>query len=51
MEALTQASHKLAEQMYQQDGAGEQPQATPGDDTPPPPVDDNVVDAEFEESH
>ena len=52
MEGLTQASHKLAEQMYQQDGAGEQPQAAPADgETPPPPVDENVVDAEFEESH
>ena len=49
MEALTQASHKLAEQMYQQDGSGEQPQATPADEETPPPTDENVVDAEFEE--
>jgi len=49
-EALTQASHKLAEQMYAQaqqeqaggegDGGGEQPKAA---------EDGNVVDAEFEE--
>jgi molecular chaperone DnaK len=46
VEALMQASHKLAEQMYaqaaEQDGADQgEPQQTADDD--------NVVDAEFEE--
>jgi len=51
VDALTQASHKLAEAMYKQAGAEQQ---TP---PPPPPPNtsdttqpkDNVVDAEFEE--
>ena len=52
MEALTQASHKLAEQMYKQgDADGAQPDAS-GDDSAngKAPADDNVVDAEFEEA-
>ena len=51
MQALTKASHKLAEQMYQQasqdqaaGGAGPQPGAGAG-----PSGDDDVVDADFEE--
>ena len=55
-EALTQASHKLAEAMYQQasqdgtQGPGAGPEAGPGaqqQNTAPP--DDDVVDADFEE--
>ncbi|MED5465822.1 MAG: molecular chaperone DnaK [Myxococcota bacterium] len=51
MEALTQASHKLAEQMYKQEGGAEgaQPEAS-GPEAGAPPADDNVVDAEFEET-
>ncbi len=51
MEALTQASHKLAEQMYKQEGGAEgaQPEAS-GPQAGAPPADDNVVDAEFEET-
>ncbi len=45
-EALMQASHKLAEQMYAQ--AGEQGAPNAGD-ADQPQADDNVVDAEFEE--
>jgi len=56
MEALTKASHRLAELMYQQagptgpEGAGQ----APGPDTAPPgpdaaPGDDGVIDADFEE--
>ncbi len=49
MEALTQASHKMAETLYKDGGA------PGGDDAPPPadsaPADDNVVDAEFEEAN
>ncbi len=50
-ERLLQASHKIAEVMYQQTGAGadaagpEQPQ----DDSSSAKADDNVVDAEFED--
>ena len=51
-EALTEASHKLAEQMYaqaQQAAAGSaEPQAT-GTGDAKPKDDANVVDAEFEE--
>ena len=60
MEELTQASHKMAEKMYESTagaapGAGPQPGA-PGAEAPPPPGaeasgGDNVVDAEFEESN
>ena len=42
--ALATASHKLAEKMYAQAEAGSQGEAEAG-----APVDDNVVDAEFEE--
>jgi molecular chaperone DnaK len=51
MEALTEASHKLAEQMYKQDGGAEgaQPEAS-GPEAGAAPADDNVVDAEFEET-
>lgn len=45
LEALMQASHKLAEQMYA-DAAEEGSAATDADEQP---ADDNVVDAEFEE--
>ena len=51
MEELTQASHKMAEKMYQ--GAGPEagaPGAAPGAGPEAPPSDPNVVDAEFEES-
>ena len=51
MEALTQASHKLAEQMYQQPDGAEQAPGAPADEATSKPADDNVVDAEFEESH
>ena len=52
--ALTEASHKLAEKMYQQDQAQEgQPQADGGaeqsSDKSEKPVEGDVVDAEFEE--
>ena len=49
--ALTEASHKLAEQMYaqaQQAAGGAEPQPS-GDGEAKPKTDDNVVDAEFEE--
>ncbi|MDJ0811956.1 MAG: molecular chaperone DnaK, partial [Desulfobacterales bacterium] len=55
-EALTQASHKLAEAMYQQasqdgdQGPGAGPEAGAGDQQAGgPPPDDDVVDADFEE--
>ncbi len=52
-EQLTQASHKMAEVMYQQTGAGaEAPgpeQAQGSADASGPSADDNVVDAEFED--
>lgn len=55
-EELTQASHKLAEAMYQQasqqaeDQAGEPgPGPDAGPDAAGPPPDDDVVDADFEE--
>ncbi|MCP4688826.1 MAG: molecular chaperone DnaK [Desulfobacterales bacterium] len=58
-EALTQASHKLAEAMYQQASAaggqgapgaeGGPQQPGPDGGPPPPPPDDDVVDADFEE--
>jgi molecular chaperone DnaK len=57
MDALTQASHKMAEKMYQS-AAGDAGQAGPGarpGAEPPPPSDgksdNNVVDAEFEETN
>ena len=44
--ALTEASHKLAEVMYQQagDAAGT---AGPEEGATPPPSDDEVIDAEY----
>ena len=51
-EALTQASHKLAEAMYQQaSAAGQQPGAGPeaGDQPGGAAPDEDVVDADFEE--
>ncbi|MDH3690693.1 MAG: molecular chaperone DnaK [Gammaproteobacteria bacterium] len=45
-EALAQASHKLAEEMYQQ---GTEQQSATGDSGETTSSDDNVVDAEFEE--
>ena len=45
-EAVTQVSHKLAEQMYAQ--AQSESTEQPGDDADRP-ADDDVVDAEFEE--
>ncbi len=55
-EALTQASHKLAEAMYQQasqdgeSGPGDGPDAgAGGQQAGGPPPDDDVVDADFEE--
>ncbi len=47
-EALTQASHKLAEQIYTQAQA-EQPQGDAGNQSNAESPDDDVVDAEFEE--
>ncbi len=47
-EALTQASHKLAEQIYAQTQA-EQPQGDAGNQPNADSPDDDVVDAEFEE--
>ncbi|MEO5343822.1 MAG: molecular chaperone DnaK [Gammaproteobacteria bacterium SHHR-1] len=49
---LTEASGKMAERLYSQQGAqsGAQPGAAGGDEPPPPPGGgDDVVDAEFEE--
>ena len=48
-EALSSASHKMAEQAYQKATAGAQAAggATPGGEEKP--ADDNVVDADFEE--
>ena len=52
-ETLTHASHRLAESVYQQPGAGARPQAgaTPGsgNGSSPSGNDDEVVDAEYEE--
>ena len=49
-EALTEASHKLAEHMYAQASAGGQPEATAESTSEAKPQsNDNVVDAEFEE--
>ncbi|MDJ0668799.1 MAG: molecular chaperone DnaK [Desulfobacterales bacterium] len=54
-EALTQASHKLAEAMYQQasqegaQGPGTGPEGGPGAQPNTAPPDDDVVDADFEE--
>jgi molecular chaperone DnaK len=51
VEALSQASHKLAEKMYQQDGAaGPAPGAAPGPEAQDSANDPNIVDAEFEEN-
>ena len=51
VEALSQASHKLAEVMYQQAAQNEQggPNATGADAGAAPQDDDDVVDADFEE--
>lgn len=56
MERLQNASHKIAEQMYQQnaaDGAGQEGQANPGDagagSSKQAKDDDDVVDADFKE--
>ncbi len=55
VEELTQASHKLAEIMYQQAGGQQQPGADPGagpmggQEPPPSAPDEDVVDADFEE--
>ena len=50
-EELTQASHKLAEAMYQQASqAGQDHAGNPGDESAgAAPPDDDVVDADFEE--
>ena len=50
-EALTQASHKLAEAMYQQasQGASGGPEGGPQQDAGSGPQQDDVVDADFEE--
>jgi molecular chaperone DnaK len=51
-EALTQASHKLAEVMYQANGAGAGPSAAaaPGDAKPSSGKDGEVIDAEYEDA-
>ena len=55
LEALTQASHKMAELLYSQqaeqqgDGSGEGSEDTPGNDEKSGKDDDDIVDAEFEE--
>ncbi|OGR09217.1 MAG: molecular chaperone DnaK [Deltaproteobacteria bacterium RIFOXYB12_FULL_58_9] len=55
MEALTQASHKMAEKMYQASGGAGTGAPPPGSETgaPRPPSGDKgkVVDAEFEEAN
>ena len=54
-QALAEASHKLAEKMYQKDGGDQQAQAQPGagasssSSKQEKPVEGEVVDAEFEE--
>ncbi|MEW6355251.1 MAG: molecular chaperone DnaK [Planctomycetota bacterium] len=54
MDALMQASHKLAEEMYRQAGAGRQAAGGPGPQPPPEEGqqeskrDDDVIDADFE---
>ncbi|TWI70693.1 molecular chaperone DnaK [Desulfobotulus alkaliphilus] len=50
-DALTEASHKLAEAMYQQQAAGAAADAAgaEGTEASPRPQDDDVVDADFEE--
>ena len=52
-EELTQASHKIAEMMYQQASqsapGAEAPEGGPAAGAPPPPQDDDVIDADFEE--
>lgn len=49
-QALTEASHKLAEKMYAQEQAGQQAGAgTASDQSQDKPVEGEVVDAEFEE--
>jgi len=50
VEALSQASHKLAEKMYQQDGAPGAAEAAPGAEAQDTASDPNIVDAEFEEN-
>ena len=53
VEALSQAGHKLAEKMYQQDGAagaGAAPGAGPEAGAQEPAAGPNIVDAEFEEN-
>ena len=55
LEALTQASHKMAELLYSQqaeqqgDGSGEGSEDTPGNDEKSGKDDDDIVDADFEE--
>ncbi len=51
-EALTQSSHKMAEKMYEASGGapGEDPGAGgPAPEDAPPPKDDDVIDAEYDE--
>ena len=55
LEALTQASHKMAELLYSQqaeqqgDGSGEGSEEVPGNDEKSGKDDDDIVDADFEE--
>jgi len=55
LEALTQASHKMAELLYSQqaeqqgDGSGEGSEDAPGNDEKSGKDDDDIVDADFEE--
>ncbi len=55
LEALTQASHKIAELLYSQqaeqqgDGSGEGSEDAPGNDEKSGKDDDDIVDADFEE--
>ncbi len=49
VQALTSASHKLAEEMYKKASAGAGPSSTKGNGSTQGKTDDKVVDAEFEE--
>jgi molecular chaperone DnaK len=54
VQSLTQASHRLAEELYKKTSAGQPPNQAPESGGQPgpsePPKDETVVDAEFEET-